>query len=288
MIQSIFGGFVRAYRNFFPTASVPARHVSLGSEATVGYAARASSLDPLNALDSGVVERWAKTQATRLYPGANVLETIPWWYPVHPTVIGHFMEKGWWDHQQVRAHAMLSFYAMNSTKFGGEWGTFYRHSDYQELDTDTIIDWCVQFITRFDLPPELKAAFLGHTRSALGTDLWMERVFPACAGHTEDVEWDVLFAVSHASRPEGIALEMAAELDDGLRMAVSPTDMDPYASMNDPAPYALVESHPHFPLRYMLQQQKVWSDFMLYKVGVYLKRLESTEVESFALPDKIL
>lgn len=259
----------------------------LGVEAGVAYAARSPSLARLHALEPAVVEAWARGQALRLEPESQVIKTLPWWYPVHPVAIAYFMEQGWWALRHVNAHAVLTFYSMTRTRFGGEWGTFHRHADYVEFDTDDVIDWCVQFITRFDLAPEFKASFLGHTYCVVGEQLWLERVLPACSGHMAGVELDVLFAAAKLPRPHAIALEMTAELDDGLRHAGPPEPIRSGHVDEEEGPFFLPESHPHFPLRYLLAQEAVWSDFMLYKVGVYLKRLEGSEVESFAIPDGV-
>lgn len=296
MIDSILH-FIRAIRGFISDAIVhfrteqyrfPKGNTPLPMAMLIAYTARMGSVDELQALEAeepGFVQEWAATQAYRLLETSSVIKYMPWWHPVHPVAIDYFLKNGWWEQRHIEAHAVLYLYGMDKTNFGGEWGTFYRFQDYAELETDDIIDWCVQMITRFALSPESKASFLGHTYAVIGEQLWTERVLPACAGHTDAVEWDVLFAAMKKPLPQGLALEMSAELDDGLRKSTLPAPIRDGHLDELEGPFQLAQDHPHFPLRYLLESQPVWSDFMLYRTGVYLKRLESREPESFEIPD---
>ena len=108
----------------------------------------------------------------------------------------------------------------------------------------------------------------------------------AYAARSADVqslrELDLLFAVCSVALPQAIALQMSPTLNDALRSVTPPNMWDALATQD--TPYVLSANHPHFPLRYLLETSPVWSCLDLYRLGVRLKHLERSEVDSCALP----
>lgn len=276
----------RLFPRFVPKALATTQETApLSQELTVAYAARSADVQSLRELDETMVEQWAITQSARMQAGSTIIEHVPWWYPVHPVAIAYFMERGWWSPSDIEKHALLPMYDMLSSRFGGDLGTFFQRGDYTKMDRESISSWSCGMMARFVLSTEARASFLGHTLVSIGPNDWLVHVWPACAKHCQGIELDVLFAVCSVALPQAIALQMSPTLNDALRSVTPPNMWDALATQD--TPYVLSANHPHFPLRYLLETSPVWSCLDLYRLGVRLKHLERSEVDSCALPSGV-
>lgn len=191
----------------------------------------------------------------------------PTWMPAHPAVALYFVEQGWWPKEVLPGIAAAAI----SVGRKYSWGCS-RHAPY--ASTAYLAQWSQLALGHMGLNPGEKANFLREILLHFGSPNWMLFMWPLCAEHMQDVELDIVYALSGKTLPHGMVQGISENLDAALRQIEWNEDGDLQAQCSVcPGLYLLL------PAAEMPRIEDV------YWAAVQVKRSESGAFDEYALPE---